>query len=67
MNKITIFSTLIFISVSIFLYKGLHYDPKKIESPSKPPDKYTQAELLTLMDEAHWDDMFATVRCNRCG
>ena len=33
MNKITIFFALIFISVSIFLYKGLHYDPKKIESP----------------------------------
>ncbi len=33
MNKISIFFVLIFISVSIFLYKGLHYDPKKIESP----------------------------------
>ena len=31
---------------------------EKIESPSKAPDKYTKAELLTLMDEAHWDDMF---------
>ena len=26
---------------------------------AKAPDKYTKAELLTLMDEAHWDDMFA--------
>ena len=32
---------------------------EKIESPSKAPDKYSKAELLTLMDEAHWDDMFA--------
>ncbi len=26
--------------------------------PSKAPDKYTKAELLTLMDKDHWDDMF---------
>ena len=32
---------------------------EKIETPSKAPDKYTKAELLTLMDAAHWDDMFA--------
>ena len=32
---------------------------ERIETPSKAPDKYTKAELLTLMDEAHWDDMFA--------
>ena len=31
---------------------------KKIETPSKAPGSYTKAELLTLMDEAHWDDMF---------
>ena len=31
---------------------------EKIESPSKAPDKYTKAELLTLMDKDHWDDMF---------
>ena len=31
---------------------------EKIDVPSKAPDKYTKAELLTLMDEAHWDDMF---------
>ncbi len=31
---------------------------EKIESPSKAPADYTKAELLTLMDEAHWDDMF---------
>jgi hypothetical protein len=32
---------------------------EKIETPSKAPGDYTKAELLTLMDEAHWDDMFA--------
>ena len=31
---------------------------EKIEIPSKAPGSYTKAELLTLMDEAHWDDMF---------
>ena len=31
---------------------------EKIEAPSKAPDKYTKAELLTLMDKDHWDDMF---------
>ena len=31
---------------------------KRIETPSKAPDAYTQAELLTLMDKDHWDDMF---------
>ena len=31
---------------------------EKIETPSKTPDKYTKAELLTLMDKDHWDDMF---------
>ncbi len=31
---------------------------EKIETPSKAPGSYTKAELLTLMDEAHWDDMF---------
>ena len=31
---------------------------EKIELPSKAPDKYTKAELLTLMDKNHWDDMF---------
>ena len=31
---------------------------EKIESPSKAPAAYTQAELLTLMDKDHWDDMF---------
>ena len=30
----------------------------KIDTPSKVPTSYTQAELLTLMDKAHWDDMF---------
>ena len=31
---------------------------EKIDAPSKVPGDYTKAELLTLMDEAHWDDMF---------
>ena len=31
---------------------------EKIQTPSKAPDKYTKAELLTLMDKDHWDDMF---------
>ena len=31
---------------------------EKIESPSKAPGAYTQAELLTLMNKDHWDDMF---------
>ena len=26
--------------------------------PTKAKTAYTQAELLTLMDKAHWDDMF---------
>ena len=30
----------------------------KIDTPSKAPDKYTKAELLTLMNKDHWDDMF---------
>ena len=31
---------------------------EKIDIPSKAPSAYTQAELLTLMDKDHWDDMF---------
>ena len=31
---------------------------ENIETPSKAPAAYTQAELLTLMDKDHWDDMF---------
>jgi len=31
---------------------------EKIGTPSKAPDKYTKAELLTLMNKDHWDDMF---------
>ena len=30
----------------------------KIDTPSKAPSSYTKAELLTLMDKNHWDDMF---------
>ena len=29
-----------------------------IDTPSKAPASYTKAELLTLMDKDHWDDMF---------
>ena len=32
---------------------------KNIDTPSKAPGSYTKAEILALMDEAHWDDMFA--------
>ena len=31
---------------------------EKIETPSKAPAAYTQAELLILMNKDHWDDMF---------
>tara|TARA_Y100000034_G_C6727841_1_gene322301 strand:+ start:370 stop:684 length:315 start_codon:yes stop_codon:yes gene_type:complete len=31
---------------------------EKVETPSKAPSGYTQAELLILMDKDHWDDMF---------
>ena len=31
---------------------------EKIDTPSKAPASYTQAELLTLMDKDHWDDIF---------
>ena len=35
------------------------FDKKvEIETPSKAPAAYTQAELLPLMDKDHWDDMF---------
>jgi hypothetical protein len=30
----------------------------KIDTPSKAPASYTKAELLSLMDKDHWDDMF---------
>jgi len=30
----------------------------EIDTPSKAPASYTQAELLTLMNKDHWDDMF---------
>tara|TARA_R110002153_G_scaffold32101_1_gene97343 strand:- start:44 stop:367 length:324 start_codon:yes stop_codon:yes gene_type:complete len=30
----------------------------EIDTPSKAPASYTKAELLTLMDKDHWDDMF---------
>jgi len=29
-----------------------------IDTPLKAPSAYTKAELLTLMDKPHWDDMF---------
>ena len=31
---------------------------EKIETPSKAPAAYTQAELLILMNKDHWDNMF---------
>jgi len=31
---------------------------ERIETPSKAPAAYTQAELLNLMNKDHWDDMF---------
>ncbi len=31
---------------------------EKIDTPSKTPNSYTKAELLELMDQGHWDDMF---------
>ena len=31
---------------------------EKIETPSKAPGSYTQAELLTLINKDHLDDMF---------
>ena len=31
---------------------------EKIDTPSKAPGSYTKAELLTLMNKDHWDDMF---------
>ena len=31
---------------------------EKIEAPSKAPSGYSKSEILGLMDEAHWDDMF---------
>ncbi len=33
-------------------------DEKGDLATAKAPDKYTKAELLTLMDKDHWDDMF---------
>ena len=36
---------------------------EKIDVPSKVSGDYPKAELLTLMDEAHWDDMF-NKKCN---
>ena len=35
------------------------FDKKlEIDIPSKAPSGYTKAELLTLLDKPHWDDMF---------
>ena len=33
-------------------------DEKGYLVTAKAPDKYTKAELLTLMGKDHWDDMF---------
>ena len=49
-------------SVKYKYTKGAHshtFDKtEKIDTPSKAPGSYTKAELLTLMDKDHWDDMF---------
>ena len=35
------------------------FDEKEtIETPSKAPSAYTKAELLTLMNKDHWDNIF---------
>ncbi len=31
---------------------------EKIDTPSKTPNSYTKSELLELMNQEHWDDMF---------
>ena len=31
---------------------------EKIDAPSKAPSGYSKSEILGIMDEAHWDDMF---------
>lgn len=31
---------------------------EKVDTPSKAPSEYSKSEILNLMDEAHWDDMF---------
>jgi hypothetical protein len=31
---------------------------EKIDTPSKAPSAYSKSEILSLMDVAHWDDMF---------
>ena len=37
----------------------VHTFDKTVEvEPTKAKTAYTQAELLALMDKAHWDDMF---------
>ena len=43
---------------SISLNLPIAVDEKGDLVTAKAPDKYTKAELLTLMDKDHWDDMF---------
>jgi hypothetical protein len=31
---------------------------EKIKEPSKAPSEYSKSEILSLMDVAHWNDMF---------
>ena len=45
-------------SYTLNAYSHTFDKTEKIETPSKAPAAYTQAELLTLMDKDHWDDMF---------
>jgi len=45
-------------SYTLNYYSHTFDKSEKIETPSKAPAAYTQAELLTLMDKDHWDDMF---------
>ena len=47
MNKSFILYSIIFIFVSVFLFKGLYYDPKKIQSPLIGK-KFPQFELPDL-------------------
>ena len=39
-------------------YSHTFQKSEKIDTPSKAPSGYSKAEILGLMDEAHWDDMF---------
>jgi len=58
MNKSSIFFTLIFIILSLFLLKGLYNDPKKVESPLIGK-KFPRFELKDLYQNiTHSNDSF---------